>query len=51
MSDVGKALLIIFGVIIGAIALYFLVAYMLDVILWGLVGLFVVGSALDIVKG
>ena len=51
MSDVGKALLIILGVIICGVALYFIVSWLVDYLLWGLVGLFVIGSALGVVKG
>lgn len=51
MSDGVKALLIITGVILCAIAMYFIVSWLMDIILWALVGLFVIGSALGIVKG
>ena len=51
MNNVVKVILIILGVIIGAVALYFLVLWLLKVILWVLFGLFVIGSALGIIKG
>ena len=51
MNNVVKIVLIILGVIIGAVALYFLVLWLLKVILWVLFGLFVIGSALGIIKG
>lgn len=51
MNNVVKAILIILGVIIGAVVLYFLVLWLLKVILWVLMGLFVLGSALGIIKG
>ena len=51
MNNVVKIVLIILGVIIGAVALYFLVFWLLKVILWVLFGLFVIGSALGIIKG
>lgn len=51
MSDGVKALLIIIGIILCAVAMYFIVSWLMDVILWALVGLFVIGSALGIVKG
>ena len=51
MNNVIKVILIILGVIIGAVALYFLVLWLLKVILWVLFGLFVIGSALGIIKG
>lgn len=51
MNNVVKVILIILGVIIGAVVLYFLVLWLLKVILWVLFGLFVIGSALGIVKG
>ena len=51
MNNVVKVILIILGVIIGAVALYFLVLWLLKVILWVLFGLFVFGSALGIIKG
>lgn len=50
MNNVVKIILIILGVIIGAVVLYFLVLWLLKVILWALMGLFVVGSALGIIK-
>lgn len=49
MSDV-KALLIKMGVILCAVAMYFIVGWLMDLILWALVGVFVIGSALGIVK-
>lgn len=51
MSDGVKALLIITSVILCAVAMYFIVSWLMDIILWALVGLFVIGSALGIVKG
>ena len=51
MNKVAKIILIILGVIIGAVALYFIVLWLMDIMLWVLFGLFVVGSALGIVKG
>ena len=51
MSNGVKALLIITGVILCAVALYFLVLWLMDIILWVLFGLFVIGSALGIIKG
>ena len=51
MNKVVKIILIILGVIIGAVALYFLVSWLLKVILWVLLALFVIGSALGIIKG
>ena len=50
MSDGVKALLIIMGVILCAVAMYFIVSLLMDIICWALVGLFVIGSALGIVK-
>lgn len=51
MSDAIKILLAILAFIAVAIGLYFLVELLLDVMGWVIVGLFVVGSALGIVKG
>lgn len=50
MSDGVKALLIIMGIILCAVAMYFIVSLLMDFICWVLVGLFVIGSALGIVK-
>jgi hypothetical protein len=50
MNNVVKTILIILGVVIGVVALYFIITWLIDVILWALVGLFVIGSALGIVK-
>lgn len=50
MSDGVKAMLIIMGVILCAVAMYFVVLWLMDFILWALVGLFVIGSALGVVK-
>ena len=51
MNNVVRIILIILGVITGAVVLYFLVLWLMDIILWALVGLFVIGSALGIIKG
>lgn len=51
MSDGVKALLIVLGFIGSAIGLYFLVLWLMDIFLWAIMGLYVIGSALGIVKG
>jgi uncharacterized membrane protein YoaK (UPF0700 family) len=51
MKDEVKVLLIILGFIVGAIGLYFIALWLFDYVLWALVGLFVIGSALGIIKG
>ena len=51
MNNGVRIILIILGVITGAVALYFLVLWLLKVILWVLFGLFVIGSTLGIIKG
>ena len=50
MSDGVKAMFIIMGVILCAVAMYFIMLWLMDFILWALVGLFVIGSALGVVK-
>lgn len=51
MSKWVKVVLGVLGVIIGGVVMYFVMSWLLDIMLWGLVGLFVVGSALGIIKG
>lgn len=51
MNNVVRIILIILGVITGAVVLYFLMMGLLKVSLWVLFGLFVIGSALGIIKG